>query len=116
MDKVKATTPGQWLVSVLRPFGKRRHHQPAHQPAIREPAVTVKAHPNQSTVTFFLDEEGAGCIQLAPGTRCTYLDGPIEVEISGVTLRFFKLEHGDLVGYVNVRCVDAPHLAAQPAA
>lgn len=113
MDKVK-TIPGQWLAVALRPFSKRRRRQPEPQPVVREPVVTITANPHFPNVNFFIDQEGAGCLQLAPGTRCTYLDGPIEVEIVGVTMRFYKLEHEGVAGYVNVRCVHAPHLAAQP--
>lgn len=110
MGKAKETTAGKWLTFARRPFDKLRRRPSESQPAVKAPVVTIKANPHFPAVNFFIDEEGAGAVEIAPGTRCTYLDGPIEVEIHGVTMRFYKLEHGALVGYVNVRCVDASHL------
>jgi hypothetical protein len=69
--------------------------------------IHVHAAPGNNTVQMF-DSMFANSKArlLMDGDTCTKLDGPWSTSDSGVTLRFYKLQCGNMTGWVNANWVD----------
>jgi len=89
-----------WVAAIRRLLA-----QQLGQPEVRQ-MVTLKAPPGQAAVTFFIDMEESGNISLPACARCVYLEGPIPVDIFGVSMSFYRLEYDGTAGYVNARWVE----------
>ena len=74
----------------------------------RDPSkATLRSAPGQTQVQMFdtISTEPNVTTMFSSGTQCTKLDGPTEVTISGMSMRFFKLECDGKTGYVNTKWV-----------
>src|SRR5262245_807726 len=71
--------------------------------------VTLHAAPGQSVVQMF-NSLGSGSQTVThafpTGTKCVKVDGPFPYKEAGIAMNFYRIQCGNVMGYVNTKWID----------